>query len=136
MNYIEVKRYLHDQLLRDTDVFSMAHSIEARVPYLDHVLVERLWSVAPSLKLDHAVNKPLLVRAVDDPLLLRAGSRPKNGFVFPMARWMRTCAPELREIADSGALDRSAVRQCWNDFSAGRLHWSRAWSLAVVAATL
>jgi asparagine synthase (glutamine-hydrolysing) len=135
VNYIEVKRYLHDQLLRDTDVFSMAHSIEARVPYLDHVLVERLWRVAPSLKLHHAVNKPLLVRAVDDPLLLQAGSRPKNGFVFPMARWMRTCAPELREIADSGALDRGAVRQCWNDFSAGRLHWSRAWSLAVLGAS-
>ena len=35
-NYIEFKRYLHDQLLRDTDVFSMAHSIEVRVPFLDH----------------------------------------------------------------------------------------------------
>ena len=87
---------------------------------------------APSLKLDGAVNKPLLVRAVDDPLLLAAGSRPKSGFIFPMARWMRACAPELREIADSGSLDRGAVRECWNDFSAGRLHWSRAWSLAVL----
>src|SRR5262249_6354976 len=39
LNYLEMKRYLHDQLLRDTDVFGMAHSIEARVPYLDHVVV-------------------------------------------------------------------------------------------------
>ena len=40
VNYIEMKRYLHDQLLRDSDVFSMAHSIELRVPLLDHPLVE------------------------------------------------------------------------------------------------
>ena len=35
---MEMRRYLHDQLLRDTDVFSMAHSIEVRVPYLDHIV--------------------------------------------------------------------------------------------------
>ena len=40
-NHLEMKRYMHDQLLRDTDVFSMANSIEARVPYLDHLVVER-----------------------------------------------------------------------------------------------
>ena len=43
---LEIERYLHDQLLRDTDVFSMAHSIEVRVPYLDHVLLEQAsWPV-------------------------------------------------------------------------------------------
>jgi asparagine synthase (glutamine-hydrolysing) len=135
INYLEMKRYLHDQLLRDTDVFSMAHSIEARVPYLDHVLVERLWNTAPELKFDKAINKPLLVRAVDDPAVLAAGSRPKRGFTFPMARWMKTSAAEMREIAETGSLERSAVRDCWGDFSQGRLHWSRAWALTVLGAT-
>ncbi len=134
INYLEMKRYLHDQLLRDTDVFSMAHSIEARVPYLDHVLVERLWNTAPSLKLSKGLNKPLLVDAIDDPAVLAAGSRPKRGFTFPMARWMKTCAPELREIAETGSLGKKAVRECWNDFSAGKMHWSRAWALTVLGA--
>jgi asparagine synthase (glutamine-hydrolysing) len=116
-------------------VFSMAHSIEARVPYLDHVLVERLWNTAPELKFDKAINKPLLVRAVDDPAVLAAGSRPKRGFTFPMARWMKTSAAEMCEIAETGSLERSAVRDYWGDFSQGRLHWSRAWALTVLGAT-
>jgi len=134
VNYLEMKRYLHDQLLRDTDVFSMAHSIEARVPWLDHVLVERLWRVAPERKLDPAMNKPLLVRGIGDAAVAAAGSRPKKGFVFPMAHWMKTCAPELQEMASAGALERQAVEDCWTDFSAGRLHWSRAWALTVLGA--
>jgi asparagine synthase (glutamine-hydrolysing) len=132
INYLEMKRYLHDQLLRDTDVFSMAHSIEARVPYLDHVLVERLWNVEPELKLNKSVNKPLLVDAVNDAAVLAAGSRPKRGFTFPMAGWMKTAAPEMREMAEAGSLVRSAVRECWGDFSEGRMHWSRAWALTVL----
>jgi asparagine synthase (glutamine-hydrolysing) len=135
INYLEMKRYLHDQLLRDTDVFSMAHSIEARVPYLDHMLVERLWHTAPELKLGQGVNKPLLVRAVNDPSVLAAGARAKRGFTFPMARWMKTSAAEMQEIAETGSLVRSAVRECWADFSAGRMHWSRAWALTVLGAT-
>jgi asparagine synthase (glutamine-hydrolysing) len=135
INYIEMKRYLHDQLLRDTDVFSMAHSIEARVPFLDHVLVERLWNTAPALKLDNALNKPLLVRAVNDEAVTQAAERPKRGFTFPMARWMKAAAPEMQEMAETGSLVKSAVRDCWGDFSQGRMHWSRAWALTVLGST-
>jgi asparagine synthase (glutamine-hydrolysing) len=113
----------------------MAHSIEARVPYLDHVLVERLWNTAPDLKLDKAMNKPLLIRAINDASVLRAGERPKRGFTFPMARWMKTSAPQMLEMAENGSLVRSAVRECWADFSQGRMHWSRAWALSVIGAT-
>jgi asparagine synthase (glutamine-hydrolysing) len=134
INYIEMKRYLHDQLLRDTDVFSMAHSVEARVPYLDHVLVEQLWKTDPAMKLDKAVNKPLLVRAVNDASVMQAAARPKRGFTFPMARWMKTAAPEMQAMAENGSLVRSAVRECWSDFAQGRMHWSRAWALTVLGA--
>jgi asparagine synthase (glutamine-hydrolysing) len=132
VNYVEMKRYLHDQLLRDTDVFSMAHSIEARVPYLDHVLVEKLWRTAPESKLHGAFNKPLLVDAIGQDAVREAAARPKLGFTFPMARWMNTCAPELREMAEHGSLGRTAVRECWSAFSEGRQHWSRAWALTVL----
>ena len=134
VNYLEIKRYLHDQLLRDTDVFSMTHSIEARVPWLDHVLAERLWRVAPERKLDPAMNKPLLVRGIGDAAVTAASSRPKKGFVFPMAHWMKTCAPELQEMSSGGTLEPKAVEDCWTDFSAGRMHWSRAWALTVLGA--
>lgn len=137
VNYVEMKRYLHDQLLRDTDVFSMAHSIEARVPLLDHVLVERLWRTAPESKLGGTVNKPLLVDAVGEAAVREAAARPKRGFSFPMDKWMKAAAPELREMAAHGPLagtaeGRKAVGECWTAFSEGRQHWSRAWALTVL----
>lgn len=132
-NYLEFKRYLHDQLLRDTDVFSMAHSIEARVPYLDHLLVEQLWPVKAARKLNGKTNKRLLVDAVDDPLLTDAGNRQKRGFSFPMDRWMRSYSGELEDLScASDLLDRKAVRRVWQDFQGGKVHWSRPWALAVL----
>jgi hypothetical protein len=110
-------------------------SIDARVPYLDHTLVERLWNTPPESKLDKNLNKPQLVRAVDDDAVLQAGMRPKRGFAFPMARWMKIAAPEMQEIAESGSLVQGAVRGCWNDFSRGHTHWSLAWALTVPGAT-
>ncbi len=135
-NYIEFKRYLHDQLLRDADVFGMAHSIEVRVPFLDHLVVEYAAGVRPALKQANGVNKPLLAGAVGDPLLSRAGGAAKRGFSFPMDRWMKASSDELEEMARSGGiLDRRAVGALWAQFRANRLHWSRAWALTVLGAT-
>ena len=134
-NYIEMKRYLHDQLLRDADTFSMAHSIELRVPYLDHLLVDYVAHIPPIRKLAHHVNKPLLVHAIGEPSLAEIGRAKKKGFAFPFREWMRQHAETLEDIA-SGAdvLDRRAVRRQWRAFRAGRLHWSRAWALVVLGA--
>ena len=136
-SHIEFKRYLHDQLLRDTDVFSMAHSIEVRVPFLDHPIVEYAAGVRPALKMANGINKPLLVGAVDDPLLVTAGAAKKRGFSFPMDRWMKDSGGELEEMATSGnVLNPRAVRALWKEFRGDRLHWSRAWALSVLGATV
>ena len=130
----EMTRYLHDQLLRDSDVFSMAHSIELRVPYLDSVLVDAVGRIDTGDKIAPALNKPLLVRAIDDPLVSEAARRRKRGFTFPFARWMRSQADSLEELAlAKSLLARPAVKRTWQDFRQGRLHWSRAWSTAVLA---
>jgi len=134
-NYLEFKRYLHDQLLRDADVFSMAHSIELRVPLLDHKVVEYAARLAPAWKLRGAIHKPVLVGAVDDPLLREAAGRPKRGFSFPMDRWMKQYGDELEEMSQHGDwVDRDEARGLWKQFRAGRLHWSRAWALTVLGA--
>jgi asparagine synthase (glutamine-hydrolysing) len=134
-SYIEMRRYLHDQLLRDSDVFSMAHSVELRVPYLDHEIVEHCCRIAPEWKVAPRLNKPQLVNAVGHPLLRRAAARSKLGFTFPFARWMRTHAGELEQRAvEHTPFEIQEVRRCWNDFRNGRLHWSRAWSTVAVAA--
>jgi asparagine synthase (glutamine-hydrolysing) len=133
--YIEYKRYLHDQLLRDTDVFSMAHSIEVRVPYLDHLLLEHVARMPRDQELEGRGAKPRLTRAVDEATVFEAGLRPKRGFLFPFAKWMKIHSQDLKEMALSGgALDRRAIGKLWQQFDNGRLHWSRAWMLSVIGA--
>ena len=133
VNYIEVKRYLHDQLLRDTDVFSMAHSVEVRVPYLDDEVVALAAAIPGARKTDGVVNKPLLVDAIGDACVSEASRKSKRGFSFPLGRWMRDRTGEMREMAmRTNVLDRKTVGKLWSAFEHGRLHWSRAWSLVVM----
>ena len=135
LNYIEMKRYLHDQLLRDTDVFSMAHSIEVRVPLLDHEVVEYCAGLPDADKLDAAINKPALVRAVADPAVGAAGARPKMGFTFPMGQWMKAQSGALGEMARRApGLEQREAAKLWSAFEGGRLHWSRAWAMVVLGA--
>ena len=135
VHYFETKRYLHDQLLRDADVFSMAHSLELRVPLLDHALVERCCRIPAAARLSAEVNKPQLLQAAGHPALEAAARRPKRGFTFPFAVWMRRHSEVLEQQALAGpALEPGAVRACWRQFRQGRLHWSRAWATTVVGA--
>jgi asparagine synthase (glutamine-hydrolysing) len=135
LNFIEMKRYLHDQLLRDTDVFSMAHSIEVRAPLLDHELVEHCAGLPDAVKLEGEMNKPALVRAVADSVVTAAGGRTKKGFTFPMDRWMKAQSGPLGEMARSApGLEKREAARMWSAFEKGRLHWSRAWAMVVLGA--
>ncbi len=129
---IEMRRYLHDQLLRDADVFGMASSLEIRVPYLDHEVVETALAQADE---DHArpgVNKPLLVDAIGDDVVLNAARRPKTGFVLPLGKWMRKHSEELREQALRANLDQGEIRRLWSAFESGKMNATRAWALVVL----
>jgi asparagine synthase (glutamine-hydrolysing) len=131
---LEFTHYLADQLLRDTDVMGMAHSIEARVPYLDHRLVERVLALPAALKLDRSRPKPLLLDALGGRLPREIWDRPKMGFTFPMAAWMRERAGDLERLClEDKRLQRPAVEAVWRAFTAGRSHWSRPWALLVLA---
>ena len=109
LSYLELKFYLQNQLLKDTDFMSMYHSIEVRVPFLDHKLAEYVSNLPPEIKLGNKINKPLLVESVRDLLPEEIFTRSKMGFTFPFQKWMRKI--------DS-------------DFSGG--HWSRFWAKKVL----
>jgi len=132
---LEFTHYLQNQLLKDADVMSMAHSIETRVPYLDHRLVEYVTGLSPALKLDRDRPKPLLLAALGDALPREVWNRPKMGFTFPLDLWMRQRAEDLEAASASTKwLQRSAVEAVWREYKAGRVHWSRPWMLVVLAA--
>jgi asparagine synthase (glutamine-hydrolysing) len=134
----ELSTYTQNQLLRDTDVMSMAHSLEVRVPLLDHRLVEAVLRLPARAHRGSDGPKPLLAAALGDalPPLIRA-RRDKQGFVFPFDRWMRgPLRPRLEAMIDESAsspwLRRESVQRIWSDYQAGRAQWSRAWALAIL----
>ena len=94
--WLEVTRYMRNQLLRDSDLFSMAHGIELRVPFVDARLAEALLELPPEFRLEK--GKALLIDAVPEiPEWVR--NRPKKGFVFPFARWIEQGMSEMLDEA-------------------------------------
>jgi len=106
-----------------------------RVPYLDDAVVAAAMSLPAALKMNGTSNKPALVDAIGDSLVAEASRRSKRGFSFPLAAWIREQAGSMRDMAlETSVLDRAAVAKLWTAFERGHLHWSRAWSLAVLGA--
>ena len=90
-------RAMPDEFLHMTDRFSMAHSLEARVPFLDHTFVEFVLRIPAHIRTRPDDPKYLLRQAMQDLLpadLLRA---PKRGFIIPTAQWLRG---PLRPLAE------------------------------------
>lgn len=93
--YLDYKTYLPDDILHVSDRISMAHSLEMRVPFVDHVLVEQAFPLPDSVRIGRGRAKQLLRRALR-PRLPEAHFRaPKRGFVGPTAMWLRN---ELRDV--------------------------------------
>jgi asparagine synthase (glutamine-hydrolysing) len=95
--YLDASTQLPDEFLHVTDRFSMAWSLEARTPFLDHELVELVASIPPELRTNPDDPKRLLREAVADLLTPAHLAAPKRGFVFPLAQWLRG---PLRPLAE------------------------------------
>ena len=95
MLYVDTKLWLPDDLLARGDKMSMAASLEARVPLLDHRLVEFAASLPPDLKVHGLTRKYLLRKVAADLLPEPILRRTKKGFPMPMAAWLRGEAREL-----------------------------------------
>ena len=83
---LESKKYMRNQLLRDTDWIGMAHSLEIRVPLVDHVLLSSLVGLSASGKIGS--KKDILPRTLSIPFSDNIINRPKTGFTIPIWRWL------------------------------------------------
>jgi asparagine synthase (glutamine-hydrolysing) len=138
----EILGYMSNLLLRDTDASSMRHPVEVRVPLIDHVLVERVLRLPPSIRYVPGRQKGLLTDAVAAELPADLATRPKRGFVLPTARWLTT---SLRERAEATLRDRArweslgfdpdAVQAVWRRFLArpSQAVATRPWGLLALA---
>ena len=95
--YLDAATQLPDEFLHMTDRFSMAHSLEARTPFLDNELVELVARVPPDVRTSGDDPKGLLRAAVAELLPPEQLGAPKRGFVLPLERWLRT---ELRPLVE------------------------------------
>lgn len=87
--YADMKIWLVDSILAKVDYMSMAHSLEVRVPFLDHKVVEYAAAVPPSLRLKGRIDKYILRRAVKNLLPQQIVNRRKAGFQIPIDTWFR-----------------------------------------------
>jgi asparagine synthase (glutamine-hydrolysing) len=135
----ELRTYTHHQNLRDTDVMSMAHSLEVRVPLLDVQLVTDVLSLPARFKTFGGKPKPLLVKAMQ-PLLPQSITerRVKQGFTFPFEVWLRgrlrsTVTERIRELQNKPFINGAQVAKVVAAYDNHKIHWSRLWALIVLA---
>jgi asparagine synthase (glutamine-hydrolysing) len=137
ISWAELTGYMRRMLLRDADQMSMAVSLEMRVPFLDHELVEYVLGLPAAAKKRYSGVKGLLVEACRDLLPASVYDRPKSGFVLPMRQWMAgplTAFVEdgVRETVERQLLPVSFTNEMREAFQKNRMHWSRLWSIVVL----
>jgi asparagine synthase (glutamine-hydrolysing) len=124
-SWLETNLYMQNQLLRDTDVMSMNHGLEVRVPFLDEDFTKTINRIDPSIRFDNNQPKKLLVDSFGDLLPSQIWDRPKMGFSFPLQQWM-TAHPE---ISNSQFYKGKAAQKMIQKFKNKGLHWSKAFAL-------
>lgn len=139
MQAVDIKTYLPGDILVKMDRASMAYSLEARAPWLDYRLGELAATLPQSFKVRGANGKLAFKSALSRYLPERTTSRRKQGFIVPMAQWMRTSLrtvfepavfrPEMEEILDLGE-----TRRLWEQHQGG-LHdnSTRLWYILMLA---
>ena len=139
VSYLEMTHYMSTTLLRDTDMMSMAHGLEIRVPLLDHKLVELMFSIPSNMKIKQGIPKPLLVNSLTRKLPEFIVRRKKMGFTLPFEVWMRgEMRPEIESVLLSRSeklpdfISQDGVKKIWSNFLDKRCSWSRPWSLYVL----
>jgi asparagine synthase (glutamine-hydrolysing) len=136
LQHFDVKRYLPLDILTKVDRMSMAHSIEARVPLLDHVLAEFAAKIPADMRVKGTTTKHIFKKAMHGILPDGILNRPKQGFAVPLGRWFRG---QLRGYVHDlllsdvcrqrGILDPSYVRQLLARHDSGRELDLHLWTL-------
>ena len=137
---VDMRLWLPDDLLTKVDRATMAFSLEARVPYLDHRFVEFVARLNPELKQHGKTTKYLLKKVAEKYLPHDIIYRPKQGFVMPLTQWLDGgLKPRMEHALSSGGLEKrglfrhGALQRVLSAHRTGRSnHAGRLWALTVL----
>jgi asparagine synthase (glutamine-hydrolysing) len=136
LQYLDIKSYLPNDILTKVDRMSMAHSIEAREPLLDHKLVEFAATIPPELKMKGVTTKYIFKRAMEGILPDGILYRRKQGFAVPLSRWFRgRLGPFVRDLllsqksVDRGIFQKSYIERLIEMNDRGRSMDLPLWTL-------
>lgn len=144
IQYLDMKTYLAGDILTKVDRASMAHSLEVRVPFLDHPLAEWVSGLPTDFKLRGAEGKYLLKKAMEPHLPNEVLYRQKMGFGVPLAKWFRGPLRErLRNdllsegLADTGLFNVDYLTRLVDEHQSGqRDHSAPLWTLLMFQAAV
>jgi asparagine synthase (glutamine-hydrolysing) len=131
MTYLELKLRLPELLLMRVDKITMATSVEARVPFLDHHLIEYAMGLPRNLKVKGATGKHILKRALESVLPAEVLYKPKRGFGAPINEWFRGPEGEklVQQVMNSSIRERkffdySFIQLMADEHRRGARDWS------------
>ncbi|GAB4487697.1 MAG: asparagine synthase (glutamine-hydrolyzing) [Raineya sp.] len=139
--YTDMHLVLPNDMLTKVDLMSMANALEVRVPFLDHEVVNFIFSLPVSSKIDKGIRKKVVQDAFKQILPKEIYNRPKHGFEVPLLNWLRNDLRSVIEndllqdrfVEEQGIFDVSAVRQLKNTLFSSNPQDSHAriWGLLV-----
>ena len=140
LGILEQSIFLGERLLRDTDVASMAVSLETRLPLVDTNVTDVVSRLPDKIRYEPVGRKQLLRNVGLEGLDPALFARPKRGFLMPFDQWIRRRLGKHMDqlmcdarIAESVGLDAATVFALWNSYRSGRgVYWSRVWAIYVL----